>query len=408
MRNVWLIARREYLERVRAKSFIVMTILIPMLMGAMLFGASLINGRDKAVPRIAVVTQDSRFGLDMQTELSSRRKERMSVDVISPPATETRDLLNTELKEKELDGYLWVTPGSAGTSQTNLEWVPASRSEIGTRGTLGDAVRAVLTKERLTNSGLGASEGGAATQAITVNKTQALKNDHTSAAVTSAYGMFFIMYFVILFYGMNVARSIIEEKTSRIFEVLLATIRPEEMMAGKVIGVGAVGLTQVGVWLILSFVLTAFGAPGARTSFDLSLPQIIFFVVFFLLGYLLYSGVAAALGAMTSSEQELQQMNIFLMLPLIASSVVIFRVVSDPDGRIAKAFSMFPFCAPLIMYVRIAVHQPPWYQIAIAIAGMVVTIYAVLWLSSRIYRVGILMYGKKPNLSEIARWLRYS
>lgn len=408
MRNVWLIARREYLERVRAKSFIVMTILIPLLMGGMLFGASLINGRDKAVPRIAVVTQDSRFGLEMQTELSSRRKERMSVDVISPPGTDTRDLLNTELKEKELDGYLWVMPGPGGTSQMSLVWVPASRSEVDTRGTLGDAVRAVLTKERLTNSGLGASDGGAIMQAITIDVTQAVKNDHTSSAITSAYGMFFIMYFVILFYGMNVARSIIEEKTSRIFEVLLATIRPEEMMAGKVIGVGAVGLTQVGIWLMLSFVLTAFAAHGSGSSFDLSMTQILFFIVFFLLGYLLYSGVAAALGAMTSSEQELQQMNIFLMLPLIASSVVIFRVVSDPDGMIAKAFSMFPFCAPLLMYVRIAVRQPPWYQIAISIAGMVISIYAVLWLASRIYRVGILMYGKKPNLSEIVRWLKYS
>ena len=218
------------------------------------------------------------------------------------------------------------------------------------------------------------------------------------------------MYFVILFYGMNVARSIIEEKTSRIFEVLLATIKPEEMMAGKVLGVGAVGLTQVGIWLLGAIALSFPGliSLGSDFSFKLSAAQMIFFVTFFLLGYILYSGMAAALGAMTSSEQELQQMNIFLMLPLIACSGVVFQVVSDPDGMLAKVFSFIPFCTPLIMYVRIAVHQPPWYEIAASLLGLVVTILAILWFAARVYRVGILMYGKKPNLPELLRWLRYS
>ena len=134
----------------------------------------------------------------------------------------------------------------------------------------------------------------------------------------------------------------------------------------------------------------------------------IFFVTFFLLGYILYSGMAAALGAMANSEQELQQMNIFLMLPLIACSGVVFQVVSDPDGTIAKVFSFIPFCTPLIMYVRIAVHQPPWYEIAISLLGLVATILAILWFAARVYRVGILMYGKKPSLPELLRWLKYS
>jgi len=216
------------------------------------------------------------------------------------------------------------------------------------------------------------------------------------------------MYFVILFYGMNVARSIIEEKTSRIFEVLLATIRAEEMMAGKVIGVGAVGLTQVGIWIVAGLLLTKYLLIGSGYTFAITAGQIMYFVIFFLLGYILYSSVAAALGAMTSSEQELQQMNMFLMLPLIACSVVILRVVRDSDGFVSQAFSFFPFCTPLIMYVRIAVHQPPFWQIALSILILILTIIAILWFASRIYRVGILMYGKKPNLPEILRWLKYS
>jgi ABC-2 type transport system permease protein len=220
--------------------------------------------------------------------------------------------------------------------------------------------------------------------------------------------MFFLMYFVILFYGMNVARSIIEEKTSRIFEVLLATMKPTEMLAGKVIGVGAVGLSQVGIWIAVA-VAAASLIPAMHDVHVLpSVGQACLFVVFFLLGYLLYSSIAAALGAMTNSEQELQQMQMFLMMPLITCSLIVFNVVTNPDGPLARVFSFIPFTAPLIMYTRVIVGKPSPVAVAISILELIVTIAVVLWLSSRIYRVGILMYGKKPNLPEILRWLKYS
>jgi ABC-2 type transport system permease protein len=217
---------------------------------------------------------------------------------------------------------------------------------------------------------------------------------------------------VILIYGMNVARSIIEEKTSRVFEVLLATIKPEEMMAGKVIGVGSVGLTQVAVWLATAVILTstsilsAFG--GGKVHVSLNFMQIIFFVIYFLLGYLLYSSIAAALGAMVSSEQELQQLNMFLVMPLAACFFALAPVITNPSGTVARVISLIPFCTPLIMYLRISLATPPAWEIALSIVLMVATIYAVLWVASRIYRVGILMYGKKPTLPEILRWLKYS
>ena len=408
MHNVWLIARREYIERIRAKSFLIMTILIPLLMGGLIFGSALVNGSRTAASHIAVVSQDAQFGLDLQSEFENRKQGKMTVDVISPPDSGTRGLLDSELKDKNLDGYLWVTPAEPGHVRATFQWVPKSKADIVTKGTLSSAIRTVLTREGLTHSGMGASDVNALLEPVDLDSSQAGKNDSSTAAFAAAYGMFFLMYFVILFYGMNVARSIIEEKTSRIFEVLLATIRPEEMLAGKIIGVGSVGLTQVGIWIIAGAVLLQFGVIAGGISFSLSFIQIVLFVVYFLLGYILYSSVAAALGAMTSSEQELQQMNIFLMMPLIVCSTIVFRVVTDSDGMIAKVFSFIPFCTPLIMYMRIAVHQPPAWQIALSIVEMLVTIYAILWVSSRIYRVGILMYGKKPNLPEIMRWLRYS
>ena len=410
LHNIWLIAKREYVERIRAKSFVIMTILIPALMGGALYAVGLATGKGKSDVSIAIVTQDSKFGLDMQSELATHKHPKITADVISPPGPDTRSVLDGELKSKSLDGYLWVTPPATGHASPTFEWKPQSKSYQNTQNELGDAIRTVLTREGLAHSGMGTADVAALMQPIDLDSSTASKNDASTAAEASAGGMFFIMYFVILFYGMNVARSIIEEKTSRIFEVLLATIQPEEMMAGKVIGVGAVGLTQVSIWLIAATALTVFGLAsiGGDFSFKLSVVQMVFFVIFFLLGYILYSGLAAALGAMTSSEQELQQLNIFLMIPLIVCNGVVYSVISDPDGTLAKVFSFIPFCTPLIMYVRIAVHQPPWYEIGLSLLGLVVTILAILWFAARVYRVGILMYGKKPNLPELLRWLKYS
>lgn len=412
MLNVWLVAKREYLERIRAKSFLIMTILIPVLMGGLVYAAALANGRSGSNLHIAVVTQDPKFGADLKSELVSTthvdsdrdntRQGITKVDVISPPAADTRDFLDNRLRNRKLDGYIWVTPSATPHTRPTFEWVSKSKADILTPSLLGQGIRTALTREGLGNLGMPASD------VDSLLKPVDLVSDDKDAAFASVYALFFLMYFVILFYGMNVARSIIEEKTSRVFEVLLATIRPEEMMAGKVLGVGAVGLTQIGIWIIAGLLVAKLGLLSADVSFSITPVQVAFFILFFLLGYILYSSVAAALGAMTSSEQELQQMNMFLMLPLIACSLVILRVVRDADGPVAQAFSFFPFCTPLIMYVRIAVHQPPAWQIALSILGLILTILAVLWFASRIYRVGILMYGKKPNLPEILRWLKYS
>jgi ABC-2 type transport system permease protein len=408
MHNIWLIARREYLERVRAKSFLVMTILIPLLMGGLLVGAGLAN-RSLGSNHIAVVTSDSKFAEDLKTELSGKDR-KTTVDVYSPTQPGIRETLDAQMQQKnsDLGGYLWVTPTPNSTSRASYEWVPKAKADIVTKSRIADAIRGALTRERLANSGMGTTEVDDLLKPVDLDSAATGEKKSSGAAFASAYGLFFLMYFVILFYGMNVARSVIEEKTSRVFEVLLATVKPSEMMAGKVIGVGAVGISQVGIWIIVALAAAQMQLIGSGIQLLPSASQLAFFVIFFILGYVLYSSVAAALGAMTNSEQELQQMNIFLMLPLIACSVVIFRVVTDPDGALSQALSFFPFTSPLIMYTRIVVHQPPVYQIALCILILAATIYAILWVASRIYRVGILMYGKKPNLPEILRWLKYS
>ncbi len=412
MHNVWLIAKREYFERIRTKSFLLMTIAIPLLMGGGILGGAMVGHKTQSNSHIAVVSSDLQMATDLQTELEHGKHTKMVVDIISPPGADTRKVLDGELADKQLDGYLWITPASNSHVRPRFLWTPKSRADIVTRGAISEALRTVMTTETLTHQGMDKNDVQLLMQPVELDSSQAGKNDDSESAFFSAYVLFFLMYFVIMLYGMNVARSIIEEKTSRIFEVLLATIRPEEMMAGKVIGVGSVGLTQVGIWLLTAILLTSTSlvaqATGSNFHVPLTAMQIVFFVVFFLLGYLLYSSIAAALGAMTNSEQELQQLNMFLVMPLALCMFSLSFVIPNPDGAAATAISFIPFCTPLIMYMRISMGHPSWFQIGASILLMIATIYAVLWLASRIYRVGILMYGKKPNLPEILRWLKYS
>jgi ABC-2 type transport system permease protein len=211
---------------------------------------------------------------------------------------------------------------------------------------------------------------------------------------------------------MNVARSVIQEKTSRIFEVMLAIAKPSDMLAGKLIGVGAVGLTQIAIWVIAGGVIAAYPAAVATLSGSLSIHvswvEGVLFPVYFVLGYLLYASLFAGLAATCETEQELQMYTPLAALPVWLSFSLIWLVINDPSSAWSVAASLFPATAPIIMMLRLGSQVPPAWQFAASIAIMIVSILAVLWFSSRVYRVGILMYGKRATLPELMRWLRYS
>jgi ABC-2 type transport system permease protein len=409
MHNTWLIAKREYFERIRTKGFLIATIIIPLLMGALVFGSSILGARAKSESHIAVVAVDSTFGADIKHQLESGKNSNMKVEVITPSPS-TRTALDNQLLDKDstLVGYLWVTPPASPNELPYFAYKARSAADISTKDTLETAIQAVVMREHLIAHGIPAADVDNFNAPI---KLDTSASGNTEAAFFTAYLMFFLMYMVIMLYGMNTARSIIEEKSSRIFEVLLATIKPEELLAGKIIGVGAVGLTQTGVWMLAAFLVANSGLGGllgGSAHAPITLYQVLFFVVYFLFGFLIYSSIAAALGSMTNSEQELQQLNLFLVIPLAFCMVMIFPIIRAPDSTLAKVVSLVPFCSPLLMNFRIALTHVPAGQIWLSVALMSLTIAAILWVSSRIYRVGILMYGKKPNLPEILRWLKYS
>jgi ABC-2 type transport system permease protein len=386
MHKIWLIARREYLERVRTKAFIVSTILIPLLMCGFVFGSYYMDSRHKpSIVHVTIASADTDLGLQLQKQLESAKNPRFLVDLISPPDSDTRDTLNQQLDDKSLEGYLWISPGSGAvyTTRTRASNSPTTRT-----------IDSVLFANHI--------------QPLRIE--QAPNAPRSSTAV--AYVLFFLMYMVVMLYGMNVARSIIEEKTSRVFEVLLSTIRPEEMMAGKILGVGGVGLTQIAVWMLAAILLEATPLAarlaGGSMAISISIAQVFFFMAYFIFGFLLYSSIAAALGAMTNSEQELQQLNMFLVMPLAFCMFMLPVVTSDSNSFWSSLVSLIPFCSPLLMNFRISMHMPPPWQIALSFVLMSITIYTIIWIASRIYRVGVLMYGKRPDISEIIRWLKYS
>jgi ABC-2 type transport system permease protein len=429
--RVWIIARREYLERVRTRGFIITTVLIPLLMGFFIVGSVFLGSKTQPDRQIAVVSSDTDLVLDLQSELEreqrqkddaaasanpaaaamAHRSSRILIDAMNP-GPHVRSDLNAELETGDLDGYLWITPAASPDARPAFAFTSKSGKDSAIRDILSGALDQVLIREQLTHRGVVANEMDTLLQPVKIASTQSGHHlDHESALISVSV-LFFIMYLVIMLYGMNVARSIIEEKTSRIFEVLLATVRPEAMMAGKIIGVGAVGLTQVGIWLGVALLLAASSASihlGSDTlHISLSAAQVVFFLLYFVLGYLFYSAIAAALGAMTNSEQELQQLNMFLMLPLLVCFFMLGPLVSAPDSSLARILALIPPFTPLIMYMRVSLGHPATWEIALSLILLSASIYGLIWITSRIYRVGVLMYGKRPSIPEILRWLKYT
>lgn len=411
--NTLLIAKREYLERVRTKAFLLTTLLIPVLMGGGLLFSVLKSKSSKSASHIAVVSTDTDLALALQDELENGKDSAMKVDVISPPSGNTRKAVVDETVDKQIDGFLWIEVKDGRPQAT---YTSMSSGDISTAGTLQGALRRAAMREGMQHKGIDANEIKTLMAPVEV-ETETIKNGEISKSDTvtaffGAYILFFLMYMAVMLHGMNVARSIIEEKTSRVFEVMLATVKPQEMMTGKLLGVGAVGLTQIGIWVAAALALTApqvagaVGAGAIHVSF--SVAQIVAFIGYFVLGFLLYSGIAAAIGAMVNSEQELQQFNLVIAMPLAVCMFVLVPVISNPNSNFSRIMSLIPTCTPLLMYLRISISNPPWYDIAASIVILLATIYGVLWLTARIYRVGILMYGKRPTLPEIIKWLKYS
>jgi ABC-2 type transport system permease protein len=414
MRNIWLVARREYLEQIRGRAFKITTILIPVIF-ACLMAVTILPGKYFGTGKhLAVAAQDPALAARLRDQLVADKSAKLTVDVMAPATDADRETLHAEMDRKQIDGFLWVMPGADGKEQ--VTYVSRSAGDFTTEDSLTSAVNRALVEQRLVKQGISPQSVGPLTRGVDITTLVYREGKETpSSALTTlffGYAMAFLLTFTVVMYGMNVGRSVIQEKTSRIFEVMLSTVTASDMLAGKLIGIGAVGMTQIAVWIalgaiLLSSALVESWMAGAAKP-QVSIVEIVLLCIYFILGYALYSTFFAGLAATCDTEQELQQYAPLAAVPVWLSFGMIVYILGNPNSIWSILISMFPPCAPIIMAFRFTAQFPPAWQIALSLALMVVSIYIVLWLSSRIYRVGILMYGKRATLPEMVRWLRYS
>jgi ABC-2 type transport system permease protein len=321
--------------------------------------------------------------------------------------------LQKEVLEKKIYGYLVLDPASI--EKERVEYYSISVSEFVALNQLKDAVNRTILHQKIADRGLPASVGADLEKTVdlkTWKVTTKGVTEEKGAGIIAALVFMVIMYMTFFMYGFQNLRGVIEEKTNRIVELIIASVRPTELMLGKIVGIGLVGLTQYTIWSLVAMNLSLPGiasmmAGGAAGAPTIPLSMIGYFLLFFLLGYFLYASVYTAIGAPFNSDQEAQQLSMIPSMLIVSGMAVYPAVMNNPNGPIAVAASLFPFTAPLIMYLRTAIAEPPVYQIGICIVILILSTIGMAWLAGRIYRVGILMYGKKPTIPEILRWVRY-
>ena len=426
MREALLIARREYLERIRSKAFRISTVLIPLFF-ALIFGVGALSGKlSGGAKHIVVASNDPLLAESERAELMAAdnaadesrkdRSSRLTVDVKAPLTEGELAALNAEVESKQIDGYLWLNL-RPGTTRLEATYTSRGSADFVGKDRMQDAIGHALVREELVKRGATSEEIQALLKDVDL-KTQQVKNGKAVAADASkgfwgAYVMAFMLYFAVVFYGVNVAHSVVAEKTSRVFEVMLASAKPESLMLGKLLGVGAVGLTQMAIWIVFILLLSASSlwmtlGLGGLAAYGVTPLQLIFFVLYFMLGFFFYSALSAGLGATVSQESEVQQFSMIIVLPQVIGLVLIVYILSNPGAWPVVLLSLFPPCTPIVMCLRMAAMAVPAWQLALSLVLMVLSIYGMVWVASRIYRVGILMYGKRPTLPEMLRWLKYS
>jgi ABC-2 type transport system permease protein len=355
---------------------------------------------------------DDDDAVNSQSNASKPKPEQEYViDVDANPTEAERTVLRDKVSSQAIDGYLWLSDDAIASGK--VSWTSRSMAGFGERARLSETLNRIIQYDRLSTSGLTTEQADRLLKPI---KIEAVRVEHGHESKGSGGSKFLevvvmvmLLYMAVLLYGISVMRSVLEEKTSRILEVLLSSASSTQLMAGKLLGVGAVGLTQILVWVLAgAFALPAMAMQPSFRELQIPLGVLFAFALFFLLGYLLYSTIYATIGAITTTEQEGQQLQFLVVIPLVLSVFMLGPVVRNPDAPAMVWMSMVPFFAPVLMYARIVVQTPPLWQIALSLLLLIATIAGIMILCARIYRIGILIYGKRPNLPEILKWLKYA
>lgn len=455
MNKISIIIKREYITRVRKKSFIVMTLLAPLLMGGLiLFQVLTMTSQDKNFKRIAVIDNSDALPQNTIPDIKEAKFEYL------PGKT-----LEEEKKTFEQEGYygiLYISPlGGSGSPVATQLIFKKNQPAIGLVEHIERSLQKEIERQKLLNfkienldSIMQAVKTNISLTTIQIDDIGEVKETSTGIAMALAYLGGFLMYMLVFIFGAQVMRGVIEEKTSRVVEVIISSVKPIQLMMGKIIGIALVGLTQFMIWVILTagiavFIGSSMSPKNAMEKITQNIPQnvmsdntpqistdkpdvkaamnyspefkrlfssamnqpwgliIICFVFYFLTGYLLYASVFAAIGSAVDNETETQQFMLPVTIPIILGLFVAMGTMQNPESSLSFWFSMIPLTSPIVMMARIPFGVPYW-QIGLSMFIMLITFWAFVWMAAKIYRTGILMYGKKTSWKEMWKWLKYS
>jgi len=420
VRKVLVLVRKEFLQRVRGKGFWIGTLALPIVVVGLSFLPGLFMHLSQAKEqRVALVDLTGRLREASVLQRKGDRYRFHIVEVDSASLATVRGKLLDGVREEEYDAVV-VVPAAAAieTSGSFIELYAKSVSGFEKNEAIRSRVSEAIVEIRLIDRGLEPQLVQELTRELRLRTFKVSKRGAQArsggAEFLLIYLLVFSLYMTMIFYGTFVMRAVIEEKSSRAVEIILSLVRPGQLMAGKILGVGSVGLLQYVIWILTLVVAFMFGAGwvqgqlGPGMEFPSLSPLVIFsFLLFFILGYLLYSTLWAALGAMVSSESEAQQLQFPLVMLLVVPFLAMFYVINAPHTTLSVVLSLIPFFAPILMFVRIAVDPPSLAQILVSIGLLLATLWISVWAVGRIFRVGILMVGKRATLPEVMRWLRY-
>jgi ABC-2 type transport system permease protein len=413
------VVAREYLTRVRSRTFLIGTLAAPLLfVGVVALSAWLGTlGAD----------DEFRVGLVDRTGALERglvpRLEELGLQVESLVGEEPEGSLREgvppldRVERGELRGILEVDEETSRSGRAI--WWGTEAPSVLRRVTIQQAVGQTVLEERFqgeADAGMMALLGGGSLETVLLGEDP--DGEAEVAGVLLGVAGAFLLYFALLVYGAMVLRSVLEEKTGRIVEVILSSVRPWELMLGKILGVGAVGLTQLLVWVLFGAAVLALGAAAVlpavaeaglleRAPDFLPGPGLVgFFLICFVLGYFIYASIFAAVGAMCSTEEEAQQLQLPIVMLVLVPFLFLLPVMEDPESTLATVLSLIPLFSPILMFARVAVDAAPLWQAVLSVVGMVLALAGVGWVAGRVYRAGILMQGKRPTLPELWRWVR--
>ncbi len=435
MNNIFLITKREFLTQVKKKSFIILTILAPILLIA--FGA-VIGLMFKANESHSVIEVVDKSGL-----FSNQLKSSDQLKYVFVSAADEKSKIENLKDNESLDGIL-ILPELKNDNfndlQKNTRLMVNSKIGFDTKQKIVSDIIEIIKKEKIKQLGISES------QLINLDKSFTLKtinvSENNKEDSDLAFGvksglsilLMYVTFMFIIIYGVRVMRSVLEEKNNRVVEIIISSVKPFELMMGKILGVTLVALTQFVVWITMSVIgalvlntgfssiqknipggneeltdkldITQIATQVSHSLLELNFPLIIFvFIVFFLLGYIFYSSIYAAIGSAVDNETETQQFTLFAILPLMLGMYGSFSLMNNPDGPLGFWLSIIPFTSPVAMIARIPFGVPAW-QIALSIALLLGTTIFMIFLAGKIYRVGILMYGNKATLKELWKWIK--